>query len=65
MKEILWGETARTEEHLRGAMETQCSGNVLKHMKAILMTSPNNEGGRDSPNWISLATKFPTVSRFQ
>lgn len=38
------GEAAETEGHLRKDMETQCSGNFLKYMEAILMRSPNNGG---------------------
>ena len=44
LKEGNNGERATIEEHLRDGMENQCSGNFLKYMKVILMTSPSNEG---------------------
>lgn len=38
------GERAGIEEHLEDDLETWCSGNLLKYMKAILVTSPNDGG---------------------
>lgn len=37
LREGIRGETARIKVYWRDGMETQCSGNVLKYMKAILM----------------------------
>lgn len=36
-KERVHGETSGIEKHLGGGVETECSGNFLGYMKAILM----------------------------
>lgn len=51
----LWREN-RTQRIWKHAIETQCNGNFLNCMKAILMKPPNN--GRQSTNWPSLVTKW-------
>lgn len=50
------GKTSRTEENLRGDMETKCNGNFLKYMKGILMKQPNDRRERD-PIGHLLSTK--------
>jgi hypothetical protein len=58
-KTLMHGEIARSEGYVRGGRETQCSENILKYVKTILMISLNNVGDRSpishllSPNKVS------------
>lgn len=48
LRERTQRETAKTEVHVRGSIQTWSCGNFLKYMKTILMMSSNDEKDRIS-----------------
>jgi hypothetical protein len=52
---------SKTDRHLRVDMETYCSGNFLKYMKAIIMRSPKSREYEFSIGHLRLPNRLPTA----